>query len=337
MTIQLTLDQFHEQLIETDETELQWDTSDKQDVTYKFDTHISEGWWREIELREGLSLDIDRHQPVDRLIIEQADSEKRHIHFAFMLSGKVKEIQVSATTESEALQIAGKHKISSSGILPMTTGSYLDTDPCAFLQLEVEPEVLRSFAASSEGELPKNIQHLTRSLNEASYVRYGDTQPLMNNVLQQILNCPYQGMLKRMYLESKTIELMALMLDYEIAIHQEKVKKNPLKLEQLERIQYAREILLHDLSNPPSLEALAQRVGLNDFTLRQGFRQAFGTTVFAQLQAHRLEVAKQLLAEQDISVAEVAHRIGYASLSYFSTAFKRKFGMRPKTYQKSCR
>ena len=159
----------------------------------------------------------------------------------------------------------------------------------------------------------------------------------MANVIQQILDCPYQGIVKRMYLESKVIELMALVLDREIVIQQGEVNTVKLKPEQLERIHYAKEILLSDLNNPPTLEQLARQVGLNDLLLRQGFRQAFDTTVFGTLRSHRLELAKQFLASQDLSVREVANRIGYASVSSFSRAFEHQFGIRPKAYQNLCR
>lgn len=160
---------------------------------------------------------------------------------------------------------------------------------------------------------------------------------MMTSVLQQILNCPYQGMLKRMYLESKVVELMTLVLDHEVAIREGEVKINTLKPEQLERIYYAKEILLKDLTNPPTIEALARQVGVNDCLLKQGFRQAFGTTIFGELQAYRLETARQLLDVPQAKVSEVAQKVGYASGRAFSRAFRRKFGLGPKAYQKAHR
>ncbi|NEP18909.1 MAG: helix-turn-helix transcriptional regulator [Leptolyngbya sp. SIO4C1] len=160
---------------------------------------------------------------------------------------------------------------------------------------------------------------------------------MMATVLQQILNCAYYGLVKRAYLESKVVELMALLLEQETVIRQGGQKKISLKSEQIERIHYAREILLRDLSNPPSLLELAHQVGLNEFMLKQGFRQMFDNTVFGELRSHRLEIAQQLLAEQETSVAEVAHLVGYACVRSFAKTFKRKFGLGPKAYQKACR
>ena len=89
MTIELTYDDFFiEQFQEAEEEELQWDASDKLDVTYKFDTRISQGWIRNIRLREGLRLLIDRHQPIDQLTISRSEEEWDSILCLFTLSGK---------------------------------------------------------------------------------------------------------------------------------------------------------------------------------------------------------------------------------------------------------
>lgn len=249
-------------------------------------------------------------------------------------------MQESIVSSSGAIilpHIAGNYYVRSNGLNYQTACDCLDLKPYSEIAVSIEPSTLRSFVASLDGDLPQNLQHLVKASNEAIYARSGETQPTMATVLQQILNCPYQGMVKRAYLESKAIELMALVLDHEIAIQQGEPKKIFLKPEQIERIHYAKEILLRDLNNPPSLEELAHQAGLNDFMLKQGFHHCFGTTVFKVLRSHRLETARQLLAEQDITVTEVAKLVGYASTRSFARAFRRQFGISPKVHQKACR
>lgn len=101
----------------------------------------------------------------------------------------------------------------------------------------------------------------------------------------------------------------------------------------LKRLHQAKEILTHRLTNPPSLMELSRQVGLNDYKLKQGFRHIFGTTVFAYLRACRMKRAQQLLIAQELSIAQVAHAVGYASQSRFCDAFKKQFGTTPKAYQ----
>jgi AraC family transcriptional regulator, transcriptional activator of the genes for pyochelin and ferripyochelin receptors len=87
--------------------------------------------------------------------------------------------------------------------------------------------------------------------------------------------------------------------------------------------------LLQDLENPPSLLELAKLVGLNDYKLKSGFRHVFGTTVFGYLHQQRMQQAYRLLTTSDLTVTEVANQVGYTSLSAFSTAFKKFFGISP--------
>ena len=71
------------------------------------------------------------------------------------------------------------------------------------------------------------------------------------------------------------------------------------------RIHQAKDILIRQIDNPPSLLSLARQVGINDFKLKQGFRQVFGTTVFGYLHSHRMERAAQLLQGNHIWSQEI--------------------------------
>ncbi|MEO0376191.1 MAG: AraC family transcriptional regulator, partial [Cyanobacteria bacterium P01_A01_bin.17] len=105
----------------------------------------------------------------------------------------------------------------------------------------------------------------------------------------------------------------------------------------IEQLHQAKDILIQQATQPPSLTDLARQVGINDRKLNRGFRQLFGTTVFGYLQNHRLQQAKDLLSNSRLTIAGVAGAIGYKSPEAFSTAFRRKFAVSPKTYQLSQR
>ena len=155
---------------------------------------------------------------------------------------------------------------------------------------------------------------------------------MMNALLQQILQCPYKGLTKRMYLESKAIELLALLIEEEAEIHQGEAQAALLDLDYRDRIHYAQEILLKNLTNPPSLMELARQVGMCDYNLKRGFKEVFDTTVFGYLRDRRLERAQQLLLDGQMKVATVAHAVGYNSPTSFNAAFKQKYCVSPKAY-----
>ena len=135
-----------------------------------------------------------------------------------------------------------------------------------------------------------------------------------------------------MYLQGKVFELMALQLKTLEQNSNLTSCKHKLKQEDIERIYYAKDILLARWQNPPSLLELAREVGLNDYKLKIGFRHCFKKTVFGILQDYRMEQARQLLAQGSITVTGIARIIGYRNRSHFAAAFKRKYGVNPSAY-----
>lgn len=148
----------------------------------------------------------------------------------------------------------------------------------------------------------------------------------------QILRCPFQGITKRMYLESKALELVSLVLEQESEIQKGKRAIKPLNAGTLERIYYARTLLLQNLHQPPSQPDLAKQAKLNEYTLKRGFRQVFGTTVFAYLHKYRLEQARQLLTTGQMAVSEVMTAVGFADRHHFAVSFRKQFGLSPRDF-----
>ncbi len=197
----------------------------------------------------------------------------------------------------------------------------------------MQPESLYSFAANQQGQVPQVLQPWIRQSHQTYYCRCGTATPAMQTVAWRILKCPYQGIAKRLYLEGKALELMGMLVAQETEIKDAKNHLHILKPDVVERVYHARDILVKRLSNPPSFMELSRAVGLNDYLLKQGFRQLFGTTAFSYLHHYRLEQAYQLLETSDMKVSEIANSVGFLSHSYFTTAFRKKFGFCPKQYQ----
>ena len=194
------------------------------------------------------------------------------------------------------------------------------------VEVSIQPETLCSFIGSS-GQLPSALQHLVRPIEQENYTRVAKITPLMESVMWQILRCPYQGITKRMYLESKALELVSLVLEQESEIQKGEQAIKPLNAGTLERIHYAKTLLLQNLHYPPSLPDLAKQAKLNEYTLKRGFRQVFGTTVFAYLHIYRLKQARQLLATGQMTVSEVMSAVGFADRHYFAAVFRKQFGL----------
>ena len=79
----------------------------------------------------------------------------------------------------------------------------------------------------------------------------------------------------------------------------------------------------------PSVDQLAARLGVSDRHLRRIFEAHFGVSPVQYLQTRRLLTAKQLLADTDLPITQVALISGYASLRRFNAAFAEHYGLSP--------
>ncbi|MEL6496849.1 MAG: AraC family transcriptional regulator [Cyanobacteria bacterium J06623_7] len=161
------------------------------------------------------------------------------------------------------------------------------------------------------------------------------TTPEMMMTLHQIVNCPYQGLTKQLYLESKALELLTLNLNLLETEYSGDNATTAVKASEVERLYRVKEILIEKLDLPPSLNSLAKQVGLNEFKLKQGFRELFDTTVFGFLHDYRMERSRLLLKSGTHNVTEVAQTVGYSNMSHFAAAFRKKYGINPSQYRKS--
>ncbi|MBP1650338.1 MAG: AraC family transcriptional regulator, partial [Bacteroidetes bacterium] len=107
-----------------------------------------------------------------------------------------------------------------------------------------------------------------------------------------------------------------------------------LKKADIDKMHHAKEIILKQLYNPCSLIDLARQIGTNEFTLKKGFKEVFGTTVFGMVSDIRMEEAKALLLSGEKNVTEISELIGYKHPAHFNTAFKKKFGITPGKFLK---
>ena len=83
------------------------------------------------------------------------------------------------------------------------------------------------------------------------------------------------------------------------------------------------------LTDSLRIEDIAQQVGLSQRRLNEVFREVFDASPLQCLVRWRLELARDLLTNGELTVTQVAHQIGYAHVSNFSLAFSRRFGHSP--------
>ncbi|WP_206363061.1 DNA-3-methyladenine glycosylase 2 family protein [Stenotrophobium rhamnosiphilum] len=79
----------------------------------------------------------------------------------------------------------------------------------------------------------------------------------------------------------------------------------------------------------PSVQKLAQKLGVTDRHVRRIFEAQFGVTPMQYLQTRRLLTAKQLLADTNLPITQIALISGYASVRRFNAAFAQHYKLNP--------
>ncbi len=152
----------------------------------------------------------------------------------------------------------------------------------------------------------------------------------IQQVINEIINCTYKDELKNLFLLSKSIELLVVQADLYEKQSEEQFANQFIRSEKDKRkLIEAKELLSSRIDNPPTIIELSKLTGINEYKLKKGFKELFGTTVFGYIHNSRMSLAKRLLLGTDKSAKEIAYQTGYSSPQHFSNAFKKKFGFTP--------
>lgn len=102
-----------------------------------------------------------------------------------------------------------------------------------------------------------------------------------------------------------------------------------------ERLAVALKLMHSRIDRPWTVGNLAKAAALSRSTFFERFTRTVGVAPMEYLLAWRMEVAKDLLRQGQLRVAEIAERVGYGSSSTFSVAFNRYAGQPPGRYART--
>ena len=105
--------------------------------------------------------------------------------------------------------------------------------------------------------------------------------------------------------------------------------------DQVAVVRQVHDYLLQHLDARIPIDELARRFHMNPTTLKEVFRAVYGNSLAAHVREHRMELAAELLQHSELSILEIAGRVGYDSQSKFSAAFKSAYQMLPKDYRRA--
>lgn len=152
----------------------------------------------------------------------------------------------------------------------------------------------------------------------------------VSSALKESLSSRHHGSIQSLYSQAKILEYLASLIDFF-----NKYEKVITDRRHRDKIYGLHDHLIRLEGKLPTLNSLADQVGLSARQLNQEFSLEFGESIFSFISNYRLSQAKLAITESDIPLKVLADRLGYSHINHFTTAFKKKYGYPPGSLRKN--
>lgn len=149
--------------------------------------------------------------------------------------------------------------------------------------------------------------------------------PRIQAIAAEILSPALDGPAGKLLMSAQATEILARGM---FALRHNVELANPVDSKRA-RLQVAKDMMDADLRYPWSIAELARRAGSSRRSFNLRFRAAYGMSAIDYLRTRRLEIAREALVYQNMTVTEAADLVGYTNPANFATAFRKRFGSVP--------
>lgn len=157
----------------------------------------------------------------------------------------------------------------------------------------------------------------------------------VKDTLDKLLRCSLEDEERALYQEARVFDLLLLLVE---DIKRSEFNKAPgnykFTTDDLKAIKEAGELKIERIADGITMQKIAREKNLHPKKLQEGFKLVFGENAGKIVNDARIEKARKLLRESDLSIADIAYETGYANDSSFIRAFKREMGITPAAYRK---
>lgn len=183
--------------------------------------------------------------------------------------------------------------------------------------LIISESVLYNFLGEGSARELMKVQKLM----DASTARGVSIPHDISSVLHSSMTPHLTGDFRKLYAQGKILKYLSLLSNFSIGERGPTSSPRRTKL-----IRQVHEELLNLQGEVPTLSDLSKKCGLSARTLNNDFKKEFGESLYAYIKDQRLAQAHAALAETDTPIKVIAARVGYAHVTNFMLAFKKKYG-----------
>lgn len=139
------------------------------------------------------------------------------------------------------------------------------------LVVMMEPKAFQAFLRRGREDAFSSFHRMAPSQH-----LFSDLTPAMRCAMMQMRSCPYQGVTRDFYLESKVFELISYKLDQIESERPLTRDRTRVKSENIDKVQYVGELMTRNIAGPPGIAELASQVGMCQSVLYRCFKAVYG-------------------------------------------------------------
>ena len=280
---------------------------------------------KRIAVRPGVSLTVSHYETTTpfRMGIEAIEAPAS---FCFRLEGTPHHSY--RTSPIGRTEIVGKPGYCFVSRMCQTEG-HLEVPPSSpqlSVALQLDPALLGLWIEESGLRLPEYFDGLIASGPRRGCFASHPMNARSRAIAHDVASMALKGGGSRLLFESRALELLDLEIRTLTTTHE---TGPPFPEAHRDRLFAARELLVADIQNPPTISILARMVAINEFQLKKDFKILFGAPIHATLTRYRMEAAWKALSEDGMGVSEAAWHVGYTNVSHFIMTFRKHYGFRP--------
>jgi len=134
------------------------------------------------------------------------------------------------------------------------------------------------------------------------------------------------------YIRVKVLELLLILT--ELKPEKAPARHTYFPAAQIETIKEIHAFMVDNFSEHYTIDELSRQFQISPTVMKRCFRGVYGDSIYAYMKRYRLQVAESLLRESNLTIGEIAARVGYLNPNKFTSAFCAEYGAPPTAYRK---
>ena len=172
----------------------------------------------------------------------------------------------------------------------------------------------------------ERIKELSRIQN-FTIIRANET---IGHIFSELYKVPEK--IRHGYIRVKVLELLLVLTEFDFM--DRKIERAHFSEAQIGAVKKIHAFLVEHFDEHYTIEFLAERFEISPTVMKKCFKGVYGDSVYAYMKRYRLQVAERLLKESQMTIGEIAEKIGYLNPNKFTSAFRAEYGIPPTLFRK---